>query len=75
MIFERSGAAIDFQAEGDTRFVIGSAPQHPHELVLGSYSVHTSREALARGEAEIRRLGRALRAAGQRSAALRAFGQ
>ncbi|MEN9544528.1 MAG: hypothetical protein RLZZ598_1361 [Pseudomonadota bacterium] len=75
VIFERSRAAIDFQAEGDTRFVLGSAPPHPHDLVLGSYSVHTSREALARGEAEIRRLGRALSAAGQRSAALRAFGQ
>ena len=53
--------AIDFVAEGDTRFVLGSAAPHPHELVLGNYSVHTSAEALQRGEAEIRRIGRELR--------------
>ncbi len=56
-IFEQSGEPIDVVAEGDTRFVLGSAPHHPHELFLGNYSVHTSREALARGEAEIRRIG------------------
>jgi len=33
--------------------VIGSAVRHPHPLVTGTYSVHTSREALARGEAGI----------------------
>ncbi|MFO0563126.1 MAG: pirin family protein [Polyangiales bacterium] len=73
-IFERSNAPIEFVAESDTRFVLGSAAQHPHELVLGSYSVHTSREALARGEAEIRRMGRALRSEGKISYALRLFG-
>jgi redox-sensitive bicupin YhaK (pirin superfamily) len=63
--FARSGQAIDFAAEGDTRFVLGSAAPHPHALVLGSYSVHTSAEALARGEAEIRRLGMQLQQAGR----------
>ena len=61
-IFEPSEEPIDFVAEGDTRFVIGSAPEHPHDLVLGNYSVHTSDEALRRGEAEIRRIGEQLRA-------------
>jgi redox-sensitive bicupin YhaK (pirin superfamily) len=63
-VFERSEQVIDLVTEGDTRFVIGSAGKHPHELALGNYSVHTSEEALARGEAEIRRIGRQLRADG-----------
>ncbi len=33
---------IDFVARGDTSFVLGSAAKHPHELVMGHYSVHTS---------------------------------
>ena len=52
------------QVAGATRFVIGSAPSDPHDLVLGNYSVHTSEEVLRRGEAEIRRIGQKLRADG-----------
>jgi redox-sensitive bicupin YhaK (pirin superfamily) len=63
-VFEPGEQAIDLVAERKTRFVIGSAAAHPHELVLGNYSVHTSEEALDRGEAEIRRIGRELRANG-----------
>jgi redox-sensitive bicupin YhaK (pirin superfamily) len=63
-VFERSEGAIDFVAEGRTRFVLGSAAPHDHELFLGNYSVHTSAEALKRGENEIRRIGRELRANG-----------
>jgi hypothetical protein len=44
---------MDFQAEGDTEFVLGSAVKHQHELVLGNSSVHTNRDALQRGEAEL----------------------
>lgn len=69
-IFESSEASIDFVAEGATRFMLGSAPRHPHALTLGSYSVHTSVAALQQGEAEIRRIGRALRAQGKHSYAL-----
>ena len=58
------GDPIDFVAEGDTRFVLGSAAKHRHELALGNYSVHTSTEALLRGEAEIRRIGQRLLADG-----------
>ena len=54
----QSSGAIDFVAEGDTRFVLGSAVPHPHELFLGNYSVHTSEAALRQGEAEIVRIGR-----------------
>ncbi len=57
-VFEKSSQAIDFSADGDTEFVLGSSIRHPHELALGYYSVHTSPAALERGEAEIRRIGR-----------------
>lgn len=73
-IFEQTEAPIDFVAEGDTRFVLGSATKHPHDLVLGNYSVHTSVAALEQGEREIRRLGRQLRAEGRQSYALRSYG-
>jgi redox-sensitive bicupin YhaK (pirin superfamily) len=53
-IFEPSHDAIDFHAEVDTEFVLGSAAPHAHDLVLGSYSVHTSPATLRAGE---RRLG------------------
>lgn len=63
-VFEPAEAAIDFVAEGRTQFVLGSAAPHPHDLVLGYYSVHTSARALLDGEAEIVRIGRELKANG-----------
>ncbi|MCI0671048.1 MAG: pirin family protein [Myxococcaceae bacterium] len=63
-VFAKGPEPIDFIADGATRFVLGSARTHPHELVLGSYSVHTSEDALRKGEAEIRRIGNELRANG-----------
>jgi len=56
-VFEASNAAIDFHAAADTEFVLGSAASHPHDLVLGRYSVHTraaSLQAAERRLAEIR---------------------
>lgn len=64
-VFEESESALEFTAQGDTEFIVGSAVKHPHDLVLGYYSVHTSTEALQRGEAEIARIGRQLRADGR----------
>ncbi|MDQ0053342.1 redox-sensitive bicupin YhaK (pirin superfamily) [Variovorax boronicumulans] len=64
-VFEESGEAIDFVASGATSFVLGSAVKHPHELVMGHYSVHTSRATLDQGEAEIRRIGATLRQEGR----------
>jgi redox-sensitive bicupin YhaK (pirin superfamily) len=58
--FAPSETVIDFVAEADTRFVLGSAVPHPHPLVMGAYSVHTNAQALARGEAEIRRIRQSL---------------
>ena len=66
-VFENSERAIDCVAQGDTFFVLGSAVPHPHELVMGTYSVHTSRQALAQGEAEIRRIGQQLHRDGRRA--------
>lgn len=64
-VFEAWDGPMDFHAEGDTAFVLGSAPQHPHDLVLGRYSVHTSVAALRQGESGIAAIGRRLRSEGR----------
>jgi redox-sensitive bicupin YhaK (pirin superfamily) len=64
-VFEESNEPIELQAVGETSFVLGSAVKHPHPLVLGTYSVYTSRKALEQGEDEIDRIGRQLQAAGR----------
>src|SRR5713226_6811107 len=64
-VFEESNAALEFEALDDTGFILGSAVKHPHDLVLGTYSVHTSSEALNRGEANIREIAKRLRAEGR----------
>lgn len=64
-VFDASVAAIEFQAATDCVFVLGSAVPHPHALVLGRYSVHTSREALQQGQAGIQQIGQRLRSEGR----------
>ena len=64
-VFEESNAALEFEALEDTGFILGSAVKHPHDLVLGYYSVHTSKDALARGEARIAEIGKRLRVEGR----------
>jgi redox-sensitive bicupin YhaK (pirin superfamily) len=64
-VFEESNGALEFEALEDTGFVLGSAVKHPHDLVLGHYSVHTSKAALDRGEARIAEIGERLKAAGR----------
>ena len=64
-VFEESNGALEFEALDDTGFVLGSAVKHPHELALGMYSVHTSQQALERGEAKIAEIGKRLRAEGR----------
>ncbi len=66
-VFDEGKSALRFEASGDTSFVLGSAVKHPHDLILGYYSVHTSAKALEAGEAEIRRIGERLRASGRLS--------
>ena len=51
--FQPSNGAIEFEARSDAEFVVGSAAPHDHDIVLGKYSVHTSADALRKGEARI----------------------
>jgi len=50
-VFEEGSAPIEVAAQGNVEFVVASASGHPFPLVTGHYSVHTSSEALVRGEA------------------------
>lgn len=51
--FDKSAMTIEVRVEADSEFVVGSAASHPHDLVLGYYSVHTSRAALDAAERHI----------------------
>jgi redox-sensitive bicupin YhaK (pirin superfamily) len=44
---------VEIEAVTDAEFVLGSAVPHPYDLVLGYYSVHTSKASLDEGEARI----------------------
>ncbi|MFN6981059.1 MAG: pirin family protein [Brevundimonas sp.] len=57
-VFEDGPIPIELVAEGDVELVIASSARHPHPLVMGSYSVHTSSAALKQGEANIVALSR-----------------
>ncbi|WP_236721047.1 pirin family protein [Paraburkholderia phytofirmans] len=63
--FTASEEPLEFVAEDDVDFIVASAIPHPHDLVLGYYSVHTSKEALSSGEAGIARIGKQLRTEGR----------
>jgi len=65
VVFSESGDSIEFEAQEEADFIVASAVKHPHDLVLGYYSVHTSEDELTKGEAEIARIGHALRAQGR----------
>lgn len=65
VVFEAGDQTVRLTATSATGFIFGTARKHPHELVLGSYSVHTSLSALRHGEQEIARLGEQLRASGR----------
>jgi redox-sensitive bicupin YhaK (pirin superfamily) len=64
-VFEPSGGAITFEAQTDTALVLGSGVPHPHDLFMGPYSVHTSDDALRRGQAGIRERAQLLRQQGR----------
>jgi redox-sensitive bicupin YhaK (pirin superfamily) len=65
VIFEPGSGPIEFEAQAAAEFVVGSAPSHPHDLVLGHYSVHTSQATLEAGEARIAEIGQQLRGEGR----------
>ena len=60
-VFEPGAAPIEMVARGDVELVLGSATRHPYPLVTGYYSVHTSREALVRGEAGYAAIARTMK--------------
>lgn len=60
VVFEEGDAPVTFEARADTAFVLGSAVKHPHDLVTGYYSVHTSTAALREGERNIAAIGKHL---------------
>lgn len=64
-IFEPSNNAIDIHAKADADFVVGSAAAHPHDLVLGTYSVHTSAATLRAGEQRINEIQQRLQNEGR----------
>ena len=65
VIFEPANTAVEIFAEMDTEFVLGSAVSHPHDLVTGYYSVHTSQASLEAGEGRIREIQARLQAEGR----------
>jgi redox-sensitive bicupin YhaK (pirin superfamily) len=64
VVFEESNAELAIHAQSAARLVFGSATKHPHPLVLGRHSVHTTAESLRAGKREIERIGSELAAAG-----------
>jgi redox-sensitive bicupin YhaK (pirin superfamily) len=68
VIFDNSAAPITLEGVADlgATFVLGCAVPHPYPLHLGSYSVHTSAQALATGERNIRELKQRLDQSGDR---------
>jgi hypothetical protein len=65
VVFGESEDVLTFIADEDSEFVLGSALTHPHNLVLGYYSVHASSEVLRAGEASISEIGAQLRRRGR----------
>ena len=51
--------------DAGAEFLVGTAVASPHPLVLGGGSIHTSREAMAHGRAQLQALGRELAARGE----------
>ncbi len=64
-IFDTKALPLTIQAHGTTNFVLGSATRHPHPLITGYYSVHTTTEALRIGEEGIKKVGKRLKAEGR----------
>jgi redox-sensitive bicupin YhaK (pirin superfamily) len=58
VVLEPGEGDVVIEAIEPSRLLLGSAVLHDHPLVLGSHSMHTSREALARGWRGLRPSGR-----------------
>jgi redox-sensitive bicupin YhaK (pirin superfamily) len=60
-IFAEGSGKLHFRAQAGCAFLFGTAIKHPHDLVLGSHSVHTSARALSSGVHRIAEIGERLR--------------
>ena len=60
VVLEPGRGDVAIEAIEPCRLLVGSAVHHSHPLVLGSHSVHTSPEALAKGIEGIERVGQQL---------------
>jgi redox-sensitive bicupin YhaK (pirin superfamily) len=60
VVFAEGNEPIEMIAAGDAELVIASAVKHPHPLVTGMYSVHTSRKNLVIGETGIEEVARSM---------------
>ena len=65
IVFKDDGKGLDILAKSDSRILIGTAELHPHELVSGYYSVHTSEQSLKMGETKINEMGKKLKQVGK----------
>lgn len=64
-VFEETSGELSFRAITDCAFLLGSAVKHDEDLVLGSYSVHTNSQSLAKGENQIHQIGMELKRQGK----------
>jgi hypothetical protein len=64
-VFDSKAVSLTVQAHGTVNFVLGSAEKHPHPLITGHYSVHTTEDALRIGEEGIKKVGKRLKAEGK----------
>jgi hypothetical protein len=65
VVLEPGGEDVEIKAIETCRLLVASAVHHSYPLVLGSHSVHTSSEALAKGVEGINRIGKELVVAGR----------
>ncbi len=61
LVFAASPGELVFEAREGARVLVGTAEKHPHRLVLGTSSVHTSEASLDRGLRRIREIGAELK--------------
>ena len=60
-IYEEGGGALQFEADGETRFLLGTAAKHEYPLVVGIDTIHTNEKSMILAAERKERLGKALR--------------
>jgi redox-sensitive bicupin YhaK (pirin superfamily) len=65
LVFDGDGAIEINSTSGPSKILLGSGHRHDYPLVLGSSSVHTNKQSLARGQQRIEELGMVVRKSSQ----------